>query len=213
MKQKTPDEERQCIVDSSETWNFKFIYQKIEDYRRFSIDDVIVDEETKVKYKITYIDNDFRLLYGRRVCVSGALSKNIHHITSMHTTFIPDADQINAVLLGEQYDPAAKAKEISRRKREAYKQRLKQRKKLSRDESKARAWCATHLNVGQTVWITGDQFEDREANDHKYIVHSKSNSRLLLTDTRSGKACSVDYEDLHKYNIYRTLPIVYREMP
>jgi len=208
MKQYTPEEEEQHVSDSSETFHFKFISQKIKAYKPFKVDDIIVDESSKVKYKITYIDSEFGLIYGRRVCLSGALSKNLHHITGMYSTFIIDADQINALLLGDAYDPSSKAKEISRQKREAYKQRVKQRKKMSRNARDVEAWCVKHLTVNSNIWITGNAQEDRIAGIHKYRIDSINYSSLSVVDT-NNKCVFVYYDNFHRYNIYLTPPVVY----
>lgn len=212
MKQHTPEEEAKLVSDSSETFNFKFISNKIKAYKQFKVDDIIIDESSKVKYKITYIELGLGLIYGRRVCLSGALGKNLHHITGMYSTFILDADQISAILLDGTYDPMAKEKAISKRKREVYTQRAKQRHKMSRDGEKTRLWCVEHLSEDQTIWITSDSFMDRKADKHEYAISSFGATGVHVVD-RDGHPGFVGFDVMYQYNIYTSKPIVYKEIP
>lgn len=213
MKQYTPDEERERVSESSETTHFKFISQKVKAYKHFKTNDVIVDECSKVKYKITYIDDEFGLVYGRRICLSGALSKNLHHITGVYSTFIHDVDQINAILLNEDYDPVAREKIFAKRNREAYAQRIKQRKKIPSHPVYAKKWCDEHLKIGDTIWVNCSKIEDRDANLYKYTVQSINAGRLGLLNTRNNKKCEISYDNLYAHNIYLTLPVVHKDIP
>lgn len=212
MKQNTPEEEKLCIGKSSEVAHFEFLSQKIAAYKHYNLNDVVVDESTGIKYKITYVDPTYRLLYGRRICNSGALSKNIFHITGLYTTFIADVDQVNAVLLGEDYDPAAKSREASARKREAYKQRVKQRAKCRYGHF--HDWCKNNLKIGQLIWITKYTSEDREADLYQYKVIAMNGQQLTL-DTIGSQSYlqSINYDSLWRCHIYFTKPVTYREMP
>lgn len=207
MKQNTPEEEKLLINESAETGYYRFIYQKIQAYKRYSINDVIVDESSKRKYKITYIDADYGFVYGRRICNSGALSKNMHHITGMHTTFVQDINQIDAMLLDSDYDPAAQAKVESRHKKEAYKQRVKQRVKLDNIHGDDRAAL---FSVGQTIWITHDSSEDRVAHLHNCVVNHIDKKSLHVTYATTGDLWSYWLSELWRYHIYLKPPITWR---
>lgn len=125
MEQNTPEEESKLLpLYDGAVVHYKYIHQKIAAYKGFRIDDILVEQGSNFKFKITYIDS-FGLIYGRRIILTGALGKNILHITGHHNTFILDPDQANAILLGEAYDPVAKAKQESKDRRKASRERNK----------------------------------------------------------------------------------------
>jgi hypothetical protein len=210
MKRNTPEEEALLISESSETTHFKFINQKIQAYKQFIVGDVVIDTYTKKKYMITYIDPDFGLIYGRFICNSGRLGKNIHHITAMYTTFEHDKEQVDAMLLGDTYDPTAKSRALAKQKREIYAKRVKQRKKVPGDPIAAHDWCENNLSENQTIWITTDPSEDRVANEWQYKVNSIGH-HLFLVDW-IGNRVECMYSILWKCNLYLEEPIVYKEL-
>lgn len=208
MKQYTPETEAEHVSEDTETYYFKFIHRKVTAYSKFGIDDVLIDESSKIKYRITYIEPRFKLIYGRRVCISGALSKNLHHITGMHSTFIQDPDQINALLLGEEYNPSAKLKMESQQKKDAFKQRKKQRCKIPKGNDDSKTWCMENMKIGQDIWITSNAKEDRCANLYRGTV-ADIGQYLRIVNAKNGSDIILIYPQLHHFNVYLTCPVVY----
>jgi len=209
VEQNTPEEEAKLVNRFDGNINiFKFIMDKIRLYKGFSVNDVLVNKEKKSKYKITYIDENYGFIYGRRICATGKLSNQLQHLTNHNAIYTLDVKQINAILLGGKYDPGAEAKAISKRKRIAAVKRQKERAVIK--QGREYEWAIANLKIGQEFWAPYTD-EDRKALNYKLTVISLINCNGITVTHKNKKNFLLYYNDFKEYNFYLTKPTIYKE--
>jgi len=209
---KTPEEEKKLIYDNDHISCYKAFVDKIHCYRHFNIGDIVVDSHNK--FIITYIDEKYRLIYGRKICSTGNLSSSITHITAPYgNEFKLDEQQINAILLNEPYDPAHDAKKVAIAKRKAAYARRKLRwvrPKHYTNNQQWYAWYSAHLCINQQLWIA-HTMDDRNAGDQCHTVNDISLDGIKIQPYNEPYQVVIDYSELVDFNIYLSKPPSYKE--
>jgi len=207
-----PKQEAEFVNDSNEVYQYKYILQRINHYSGCSCGDVLVDKKNN-KFAVTYIDPEFKFVYGRKICKTGKLSKQLSHITGMFHLMQIDPMQANAAILDENYDPTKAIKDKAARKRAAAYRRRKQRVKGLKDmtEKEIETWCKNNLHVGQEIWWI-DTYRDRFAADYKYTITSIGQYRMTIVDDTGWEVTITYYGGFNYNNLYLDKPVTYEDI-
>ena len=206
----TPEEEKALVYDTPDVSSMKHMMDRIRKYKDIAVKDVLVDKE-KNKYMVTYIDDVYGLIYGRKICKTGRLSKNIVNITNLYTMMEIDAEQVNSMLLGDDYDPAANAKAITKAKQKIYRIRVKERftgfKGLSNDE--LAKLVPKHLSKGQQLWIVYTN-DDSQVAHHKCTITNVHKDGITIQTIGDNYLRNIQWHSFSWYNFYFSKPTTYQ---
>lgn len=213
MNINTPKEEKVLIRDSDDVFYYKLIIDKINNYQHLKVGDVVVNSNNN-KLMITYIDEKYKLIYGRKICATGDLSKNITHITGTFADIVKiDEQQINAILLNEPYDVSKDIKNISIAKRKAANVRRKMRlAKPTQYEQNSQwiTWLNANFSIGQKIWIVHSS-DDRYAHNQCASIHAISSDSLNIVYSDKPYPYIIKYDILNCFNIYLSKPPSYKD--
>ena len=92
---------------SFETKLYIKIAKAVEWARGWQLGDCVIRSSGSMikKWQITYIEPQYGLVYGRALLRSNTLGKDIINLTDGWQHYVIDPDQVEAMLLGQEYDP------------------------------------------------------------------------------------------------------------
>lgn len=189
----------------TEVENFKYITKCKKRHTVMRVGDYVVesckDSAVFGKYLVTHVDEEFGLVYGKKLGLNGSLYKNITCLSMLNYEISIDPQYITSLMLGTPYDPYKEIKTRNVAKAQMKANRASQRVV---DVSDWKQWCKENLHEGQTFWMSSTN-AFRDIQEITYAINEIGSESLTIT-SYFGWGSHIAYNDLSSMYIYLVKP-------